>query len=182
MVGDSSIVVVVVGSIVVVGGGMVVEVVVEVVVVVVIVVVGALPCVVGVPSVVVGSPNVVGGAVLAMKRRVVVGAGAVSGGAVDEIEATGVGAPSRLSGGSAVVEVRVGSRRGAVTGARLAASVRTSDFARSSWAATEMLVTMPTPKTVLAMAAKRRSNRAGWGLRRRRRAGMHCFRRPFSPS
>jgi hypothetical protein len=97
--------------------------------------VGALGCVVG--ALVVGgsvggggggASGSVGGVAGTNRRTVVVGAavggggGAVVGGAV---VATVVGGPSKVKVGSEVVEVSVGSTRGAVTGARLAASVRT---------------------------------------------------------
>jgi hypothetical protein len=119
-------------------------------------------------TVVVGSSDVggcasgsVGGAVGTYRRRVVVGAGVVVGASVVEVDVTVVGPPSKLNGGSDVVEVSVGSGRGAVTGARLAASVRISVCVCCAWAATEKLVTIPTPHTALATPAMRRSKRAG---------------------
>ena len=121
-------------------------------------------------TVVVGSSDVggcasgsVGGAVGTYRRRVVVGASVDAGARVVEVEVevTVVGPPSKLSGGSDVVVVSVGSGRGAVTGAWLAASVRISVCVCWAWAATEKLVTMPTPQTALATPAMRRSKRAG---------------------
>ena len=119
-------------------------------------------------TVVVGSSDVggcssgwVGGAVGTYRRRVVVGASVDAGASVVEVDVTVVGPPSKLIGGSDVVVVSVGSGRGAVTGAWLAASVRISVCVCWAWAATEKLVTMPTPQTALATPAMRRSKRAG---------------------
>jgi hypothetical protein len=126
------------------------------------------------------SSGCVGGAAGMNRRTVVVGAVVVSGGSA-VVETTVDGPPSRLSGGREVVEVSDGSGRGAVTGAWLAASVCTSVCALSAWAATEKLVTNPTPQTALATPAMRRSKRAGWGRRRRRRADMTCFRPTTAP-
>jgi hypothetical protein len=73
------------------------------------------------------SSGSVGGVAGMNRRRVVVGASVVSGASVVEVVATVVGPPLRLNGGrEVVVVVSDGSGRGTVTGARLAASVRTS--------------------------------------------------------
>ena len=176
VVGDSSIVVVVV-EIVVVG--------IPTVVVGGLELVGTETRVVG--ALVVGSSGVVasgsvGGGVAGTNRRRVVVVAAVVAGASVVVVVTVDGPPSKLSGGrEVVVDVSEGSGRGAVTGAWLAAAVRTSVSACCAWAATEKLVTIPTPQTALAMPAIRRSKRAGWG-RRRRRADMTCFRPRRAPS
>jgi hypothetical protein len=73
------------------------------------------------------SSGSVGGVAGMNRRMVVVGAAVVAGASVVEVVAIVVGPPLRLNGGrEVVVEVSDGSGRGAVTGARLAASVRTS--------------------------------------------------------
>jgi hypothetical protein len=123
VVGDSSIVVVVVEIVVVgsptvgVGGRELVGT--EARVVVALVVVGSSGGVV--------SSGSVGGVAGTNRRTVVVGAAVVAGACVVEVEVTAVvGPPSTLDGGREVVEVSDGPGRGAVTGAWLAASVRTS--------------------------------------------------------
>jgi hypothetical protein len=106
-----------------------------------------------------GSPPMVGAGV--KRARVVVGWSVGSGGAAVVVDATVVGAPSSENGGSVDVDVSdERSTRGAVTGDWLAACVRTADSS-SALAAIEMVVTMPTPKSVLAAPAMRRSRRAG---------------------